>query len=100
MSSVARKSNPVYVRVIKSIGFKLLLNALYNEDHYLNVTCLINYSKQNFINKDFLKQVHRKIDAIKNCTFQPLLVVILNSKYANILVYTKKQSLSLKKCYK
>ena len=31
------------------------------------------------INKDFLKQVHRKMNA-KNCTFRPLLVVILNSK--------------------
>ena len=33
----------------------------------------------NLINKDFLKQVHRKINA-KNCTFPPHLVVILNSK--------------------
>ena len=38
----------------------------------------------NIINKDFLKQVHRKINA-KNCTFRQLLVVIFNSKYANNL---------------
>ena len=36
------------------------------------------------INKDLLKQVHRKINA-KNCTFRLPLVVIFNSKYANNL---------------
>ena len=38
----------------------------------------------NFINKDFLKQVRRKMNG-KNCTFRPLLMVLLNSKYAKHL---------------
>ena len=43
-----------------------------------------NNNNNNLINKDFLKQVHRKINA-KNSTFRPLIVVILSSKYVNNL---------------
>ena len=49
---------------------------------YNNNNNNINNENNNLINNNFLKQVHRKKNA-SNCTFRPLLMVIINSKYAN-----------------